>query len=321
MSTSKGTKKTRKPEAKLLPRGHINLEIYIQKALKQIYPEMGITKIAKDELNSSLNYIGQALVESAMRLLNSENKGTFSVREMQGAVRVILTGTLAKHALSEGNKAITKFRNNKGKTPGKPVPQGHRAGILFSVSRCRQFFEKYKKRITEDASVFLAAVLEYLTFEILEISANAAQRSKKLRITARFIMLAVNEDQDICDLINKLKINFSGAGVVPHINKKLLESTKKKDKAIKEIKSAQKESSCLLIRRSPFDRLVREIAQGYGTDIRMTSGAANIIQMETEDYIVKLLEKANLNAIHADRVTLFPKDIALAKRNEKRGVC
>ncbi|RLN81625.1 hypothetical protein DYB28_013744 [Aphanomyces astaci] len=70
----------------------------------------------------------------------------------------------------------------------------------------------------------------------------------------------------------------------------------------------------LLLRKLPFQRLVREIAQDYKTDLRFQSTAIIALQEATEAYLVGLFEDSNLCAIHAKRVTIMPKDIQLARR-------
>ena len=81
--------------------------------------------------------------------------------------------------------------------------------------------------------------------------------------------------------------------------------------ALREIRRYQK-SSELLIRRMPFQRLVREIAQTHNPYLRFQSGAILALQESAEAYLVGLLEDSNLCAIHAKRVTIMPKDMQLA---------
>jgi histone H3 len=74
----------------------------------------------------------------------------------------------------------------------------------------------------------------------------------------------------------------------------------------------------LLLRKLPFQRLVREIAQDYRSDLRFQSLALLALQEATEAFLVGLFEDANVCAIHAKRVTIMPKDIALARRIRSR---
>ena len=84
-------------------------------------------------------------------------------------------------------------------------------------------------------------------------------------------------------------------------------------RALTEIRHYQK-STALLIRKLPFGRLVREIIQQISTELRVTSDALESLQEAAEAYLVRVFEDSNLCAIHAKRVTVMPKDFALAQR-------
>jgi histone H3 len=83
--------------------------------------------------------------------------------------------------------------------------------------------------------------------------------------------------------------------------------------ALREIRRFQK-STDLLIKKLPFQRLVREIAQAFNKDLRFQSAAVGALQEAAEAYLVRLFEDTNLCAIHAKRVTIMIKDIRLARR-------
>jgi histone H3 len=83
--------------------------------------------------------------------------------------------------------------------------------------------------------------------------------------------------------------------------------------ALREIRRFQK-STELLIRKLPFQRLVREIASEFKNDLRFQSSAVLALQEASESYLVGLFEDTNLCAIHAKRVTIMPKDMQLARR-------
>ena len=83
--------------------------------------------------------------------------------------------------------------------------------------------------------------------------------------------------------------------------------------ALREIRRYQK-STELLIKKLPFQRLVREVAQGQKDDLRFTSSAMLALQEASEAFLVQLFEDTNACALHAKRVTIMKKDMALAKR-------
>ena len=85
---------------------------YIYKVLKQVHPNTGISKRGMSILISFINDIFERLALEASRLSRYNKKSTLSSREIQTAVRLLLPGELAKHAVSEGTKAVTKFQSS-----------------------------------------------------------------------------------------------------------------------------------------------------------------------------------------------------------------
>lgn len=108
-----------------------------------------------------------------------------------------------------------------------PKTRSSRAGLQFPVGRLHRFLRegRYGDRVGAGAPVFMAAVLEYLTVEVLELAANQAREQKKTRISPRHIMLAVRGDEELNQLLSKITI--ASAGVVPRIHQVLSEKTKK----------------------------------------------------------------------------------------------
>ncbi|KAJ3417321.1 histone H2B [Chytridiales sp. JEL 0842] len=86
---------------------------YIYKVLKQVHPETGISNKAMSIMNSFVNDIFERIATEASKLAAYNKRSTISSREIQTAVRLILPGELAKHAVSEGTKAVTKYQSSK----------------------------------------------------------------------------------------------------------------------------------------------------------------------------------------------------------------
>jgi histone H2B len=85
---------------------------YIYKVLKQVHPHTGISKRGMSILNSFINDIFERIATEAAKLARYNKKATLSSREIQTGVRLVLPGELAKHAVSEGTKAVTKFNSS-----------------------------------------------------------------------------------------------------------------------------------------------------------------------------------------------------------------
>ncbi|AMD21279.1 HEL001Wp [Eremothecium sinecaudum] len=85
---------------------------YIYKVLKQTHPDTGISQKSMSILNSFVNDIFERIASEASKLASYNKKSTISAREIQTAVRLILPGELAKHAVSEGTRAVTKYSSS-----------------------------------------------------------------------------------------------------------------------------------------------------------------------------------------------------------------
>ncbi|KAF7965911.1 hypothetical protein HWV62_35334 [Athelia sp. TMB] len=113
--SKKAAKKTSKPapaEGEKKKRKKSRKETYssyIYKVLKQVHPDTGISNKAMAILNSFVNDIFERIATEASKLASYSKKSTISSREIQTSVRLILPGELAKHAISEGTKSVTKF--------------------------------------------------------------------------------------------------------------------------------------------------------------------------------------------------------------------
>ena len=101
-----GNKKRRK-------RRRESYSIYIYKVLKQVHPDTGISSKAMSIMNSFVNDIFERIAAEASRLAHYNRRSTITSREIQTAVRLLLPGELAKHAVSEGTKAVTKYTSSK----------------------------------------------------------------------------------------------------------------------------------------------------------------------------------------------------------------
>uniref|UniRef100_UPI00398EFFEF histone H2B, gonadal-like n=1 Tax=Pristiophorus japonicus TaxID=55135 RepID=UPI00398EFFEF len=116
--SKKGSKKTamkmtRKGDRKYRKSRKESYSIYIYKVLKQVHPDTGISSKAMSVINSFVNDIFERIACEASRLIHYTKRQTISSREIQSAVRLLLPGELAKHAVSEGTKAVTKYTSSK----------------------------------------------------------------------------------------------------------------------------------------------------------------------------------------------------------------
>ncbi|KAI3703845.1 hypothetical protein L1987_74041 [Smallanthus sonchifolius] len=119
---------------------------------------------------------------------------------------------MAGRGKSIGSAAVAK----------KSISRSSKAGLQFPVGRVARFLRtgKYADRIGGGAPVYLAAVMEYLAAEVLELAGNAARDNKKSRVVPRHIQLAVRNDEELSKLLGSVTI--ANGGVMPNIHSHLL---------------------------------------------------------------------------------------------------
>ena len=117
---SKGSKKAatkakaaRSTDKKRKRRRRESYSIYIYKVLKQVHPDTGVSKKAMVIMDSFVHDIFERIASESGRLARYNHRHTISSREIQTAVRLVLPGELAKHAVSEGTKAVTKYNSGE----------------------------------------------------------------------------------------------------------------------------------------------------------------------------------------------------------------
>lgn len=135
------------------------------------------------------------------------------------------------------NDAMSKPPARKCVKKARAVSQSKKSGLHFPVGRIARQLKngRFAPRLGAAAPVFLAAVLEYLVAEVVELAGDAANKHKKKRITPRFINLAIREDLELDALLQRVTI--AEGGVLPLINHALLKKQKQglsvSDQAVK----------------------------------------------------------------------------------------
>ncbi|KAM4885684.1 LOW QUALITY PROTEIN: histone H2AX [Sylvia borin] len=117
---------------------------------------------------------------------------------------------------------VGKGKSPCGKVPAEAESRSSRAGLQFPVGCVHRLLRRghYAERVGADEPVYLAAVLVYLTGEILELAGNAARDKKRRITTPRHLQLAVHNDEELNKLLGNVTI--AQGGVLPHIHAVLL---------------------------------------------------------------------------------------------------
>lgn len=236
---------------------------YIYAVLKQFKDDKEDASIGKKSMavmNSFIRDTFERLMKEVINVLRHDKKKLIQTADMRAAVNLLLPSELAKHAIIEGMRAIGRFnsvtdssetiklkalrdkkinkRKVKSKSSKTTMPKSIKAGLLFPVGRIRSHMKANKELASGvgiKAAIFTTAVLEYLTYEILDLVAK-----KNRRITCRDLKLAIVNDQDLLALLKEAII--PGAGVLENIHKILLPKKSAEAKPAVSKKSGTKKS-------------------------------------------------------------------------------
>ncbi|XP_073687895.1 uncharacterized protein [Garra rufa] len=215
-----------------------------------------------------------------------------------------------------------------GKARAKAKSRSSRAGLQFPVGRVHRLLRKgnYAERVGAGAPVYLAAVLEYLTAEILELAGNAARDNKKTRIIPRHLQLAVRNDEELNKLLGGVTI--AQGGVLPNIQAVLL--PKKTEKPAKsnvsimsgrgktggKVRAKAKTRSSRAGLQFPVGRVHRLLRKGNYAE-RVGAGAPVYLAAVLEYLTAEILELAGNAARDNKKTRIIPRHLQLAVRNDE----
>ncbi|XP_037307104.2 histone H2AX [Pungitius pungitius] len=218
-----------------------------------------------------------------------------------------------------------------GKARAKAKTRSSRAGLQFPVGRVHRHLRKgnYAQRVGAGAPVYLAAVLEYLTAEILELAGNAARDNKKTRIIPRHLQLAVRNDEELNKLLGGVTI--AQGGVLPNIQAVLLpKKTEKPAKSKISLKTEMsgrgktggkarakaKTRSSRAGLQFPVGRVHRHLRKGNYAQ-RVGAGAPVYLAAVLEYLTAEILELAGNAARDNKKTRIIPRHLQLAVRNDE----
>jgi histone H2A len=208
-----------------------SIQARIYRVLKQIHPNLGISMIAMRITSDLISHLAERLLRESEFLTNFiACQKTLSIREFQSAVRLVLPGELAKHAVSLMNKSLAKILDKETTNTRVTVSRSKRAGLSFPVALVSAFVRRHKQssRVGRLVPFGLAAVLEYVTAEVLELAGDQSRDDHRLRIAPRHIFFALSNDDDLSRLFLSDRCPhghrgiIKGGGVSPLIHQSLI---------------------------------------------------------------------------------------------------
>jgi len=193
--------------------------LFIIRVLKDVHPDSGLAGDSLATLNNLVNITIDKVMVEVNKLMQMTGKKTISSREIQSAVRLVFPGELAKHAVSQGTKAVVRYNATQVSAPtGAQKKNGTsralRSGLKFPVTRTEKLMMSLTcaERKSDSAAVYLAAVVEYTVAEVLELAGNSARDMKRTRIIPRNIKIAIAGDEELGKMF---KDTLLSGGVLP----------------------------------------------------------------------------------------------------------
>lgn len=315
---------------------------YINKVMKQVHPDVRSSENAKRQMNAIVDALAKKLTSVAIQLIQGVENKTITSRTIQNAARICLPGELMKHAVSEGVRAITKF--DKARSEGVKGAASFKAGLQFPPARAGHYMKEFglsAARVSPEAKVYMASVLEYITAEFMELSGNVARDQRKIIIKVRHILIAAKTDIELNELLTNLNIKIISGGVVPFIQphflktekqKKALAAKRKKNRkqqgteaqkkhlpgttALRNVKIMQKTPNLIMAKES-FSRRVKIIAGNYSYVFRKAENAILSLQYYIEDTVVNTLKDALVITETCNEQTLQAKHLLAVLKIQK----
>lgn len=180
----------------------LGLQRYIRLVSAQTGPDLRVSQHFLNLTDEILSVVLNSLINSAMLIKKTSGREELMAKDIQAAVRVLIGGDLAKHAVSEGTKAVTIYMSDTTKRERKS--RASRAKLIVSVSKVENAIRSMLKkgqRCGSTTFIYAAAVVEYLAAEICEVSGNAARDKKRKTISGEDFNTAMQADQELLKFI------------------------------------------------------------------------------------------------------------------------
>lgn len=317
-----------------------SFKLYLQRVTTRVCQDKSLSTEALDSLDAIMVHLAEAITSRVHAIV--DDGCTIGERDVSSVTKLLFSGDLSTHFGAFYAKCYWKC---------KEVSKGFQvaSGLVFPFSLAMRHLRQFGRtnlRVSKMAGVCLAAGMEYVASEIMELAGNRARDAGKKRIKNRHVMLAIHEDSELHQLlIEELKVFLPSAGVQNAIHPFLVQKRAKKRSraALAETKSPSQtgakeeaegqdpapkkrrfhpgtvslrnirkfqKSTDLQLRRAPLVRYCRARAP----EKRLSAAFITALQSYVEAKTVEFFQTANAIAIHAQRQMLLDKDLDLAAR-------
>lgn len=307
------------------------------------------TNEAHIQLTSLADVLAENIARQAWDISIGNKTVTVSESSIDSAVKLLFPTKLATASILAADKSMKRFKTSMDKKDdeeGKSKSKSFRAGLIIPSSVCRRILKGFGSRynfrgfssirVGAGASIRLAAVLEEVLSLVIHLSQEEVKQTTKVRLTQRFLFLAVSGDKELTELFNTFKIKILDGGVSSFIHSEFTKKLPAKKStgtkapgtkhrfragtvALRNIRNQQKETKELLA-KAPFDRVIRTIGATISPDLKFGKDALVLIKKATEMASITLLEKASDLIVHGKRNQVMNSDVELAWKISNYGV-
>lgn len=188
--------------------------VFFEPILKIVDKDFHLSKDAIACLRAFLSEVIINLTLLSVIMVEHGKHKTLSARDVQSAVRAFFVDLLIRHAISQGTKAVTRFVTVTTTDKKKKTSKAAKSGLIISPSVVKQTLKivapdfKTDIRIADNATVYLAAVLEYLLIEVLELASNVAKANGRFEIKPDDIKKAIKNDDELNRTLCRLQLKY-----------------------------------------------------------------------------------------------------------------
>lgn len=295
-----------------------NFNVYVGRLLSKLDKEARISGLARKEVSQIMSFVGHCIASKANSLAAGARRKTISLEDIYIASSYLLGSVSpSKGRLEQRAVNAKKGEGDLAKRAKLTVTGGEELkALIIPPSRAARLIREYKRRMSADSAIALAACIQAVAVKLLKNAIVFAKDRKQLTITPGDLESVVRSLKVMCDIFERCNIEVS-AHVRNVYDPGYLKKGVKKPSGRGEIRRRGKETNITYIPRSRFHAFARKEAKKVGID-GMTADASASLQLYLEKCAVDTLEDANMHAMHAKRVTVYPKDFALATREKTK---
>lgn len=324
-------------KAKRQKKHHRYFDLYLAKALKSVSDiNNSYTRNARVQLNSILCFLASTISKKAIELAVHSKRRTISMAEIVSATEFMLSGNLldmgnelARQALvtyyseqiPEGRELLVSdlrdfesilLKKTRGSPKKKTSSRQAKAGLIFSAALAERFIRgsgSCNLMVSSPCPIYLAAVLEYFTAELLILACNEAVSDGRLRLVVRDFVLGVRRDDEFNAVFARNNMDFVSNTVTTHLAHNVMNNLGKP--FAKSIMTLQASSDCVITARFTVERHIRAMVDRMSPGTKVSKQAITYIHYLVEQELLDTLRQATYIASHSKHSKLTAADIEM----------